>query len=134
MCDNTVINAPLPNRPFLLYMDASDAGFRAILTQETNPQGEQPTFFLRRKLNKAKRNYAVIEKETLAIRWTVKEFKYYLWGSHFMVVTDHAPLQWLNHMKETNPRLIRWYLILQLYHFTMKYRQGQQHTNTDFFS
>lgn len=58
-----------------MYTNASDIGLGAILTQETL-SGEQPIFFLSRKLTKAKCNYAMIEIEALAIRWAMKYFKY----------------------------------------------------------
>lgn len=51
-----------------------------------------------------------------------------------MVVTNHAPLQWLQCMKETNPQLMRWYLALQPYKFTLYYQRGLYHANADFFS
>lgn len=56
-----------------------------------DPHGEQPVFFLSRKLNKADWNYAAIKKEALAIHWGREHFKYYLWERQFTVVTDHAP-------------------------------------------
>lgn len=87
--------ALLPNRPFQLYTDACDVGLVVMLTQES-PAGEQPIFFLSWKLTKAERNYAVIEREALAIRWAIEEFTYYLWGRQFTVIMDHAPLKWLN--------------------------------------
>lgn len=43
-----------------------DMGLGAVLTQGT-PQGGQPIFFLSQQLKKAERNYAVIEREALAI-------------------------------------------------------------------
>lgn len=45
ICTDTVLYAPLPNRPFRLYADASNVGLGAVLTQET-PTGEHPVFFL----------------------------------------------------------------------------------------
>lgn len=33
LCTNTILNAPLPNKPFLLYTDTSDVGLEAVLTQ-----------------------------------------------------------------------------------------------------
>lgn len=38
---------------------------------------------------------AIIEKETLAMRWAINELCYYLWGQTFTVIMDHTPLQWV---------------------------------------
>lgn len=74
LCNNAVLYVPLPNRRFWLYMDGCNTGLGAVLTQET-PAGEQPIFFLSHKFTKAECNYAIIEKEALAIRWAIKHFK-----------------------------------------------------------
>lgn len=37
-CTNMDLNAPLPQRLFLLYTDASDEGLGAVLTQQTPPR------------------------------------------------------------------------------------------------
>lgn len=111
LCTNTVLlSAPLPNKHFVLYMDASDVGLGAVLTQDT-PMGGKPVFFLSCKLTKVERNYAVTKKEAPANRWAMVEFM----GQQFMVVMGHASLQWLQHTKKTNPQLMRWYLALQPY-------------------
>lgn len=129
---NTVLYAPLPSRHFRLYTDVSNSNLGAVLTQDT-PTGEQPIFFLSRKSSKAEQNYAVIEREALAIRWATDYFKYYLWERRFTVITDHAPLQWLNRRKDANPRLMRWYFALQPYTFQVLYQKGIHHSNADFF-
>lgn len=48
-----------------------------MLAQEMS-SGEQPIFFLSRKLSKPEQKYAVIEQEALDIQWVVDQFKYYL--------------------------------------------------------
>lgn len=99
-----MLYVPLPNQPFRLYTDASDIGIRAVLTQE-GPYGEQPVFYLSRKLSQPEQKYAVIKHEALAIKLAIDSFRYYLWGHRFRVITEHAPLQWLNQMKDANPCL-----------------------------
>ena len=66
-----------------------------------------PDLVPQQKLKPQEEKYAVIEKEALAIKWATHSLRYYLQGVLFTLVTDHAPLQWLNRMKETNPRLTR---------------------------
>lgn len=116
-----------------MYTDTSDVGLGAVLSQDT-PEGKCPIFFMSQKLTSLEQRYADIEKEALAMHRAIKEFRYYLWGQKFTVVTNHAPLQWLTHLKVTNPHLIRWHLDFQLYSFTVCYRRGWDCANADFFS
>ena len=90
--------------------------------------------YLSKKLNAREQTYATIEKEALAAKWTIQTLRYYLLGSRFTLVTDHTPLQWLNWMKDTNPRLTREYLSLQSFTFKVKYKKGSAHANADYFS
>ncbi|XP_075795997.1 uncharacterized protein LOC142831036 [Pelodiscus sinensis] len=117
----------------LTALDASEVGLGAVLAQEE--QGaDQPVLYLSRKLLPRERAYATIEKEALAVKWAIDTLRYYLWGNKFKLVTDHAPLVWLNSMKETNARIMRWYLALQPYCFEVVHRPGATHQNADFFS
>ena len=51
----------------------------------------------------------------------------------FVILTDHAPLQWLSAQKMEG-LLCRWALALQEYDFTIKYRKGVQNSNADALS
>eukprot|EP00731_Ephydatia_muelleri_P024924 Em0017g7a len=81
----------------------------------------------------AKKNYSVIQKECLAIVYGTKQFRHYLLGRSFTVLTDHAPLQWLSAQKMEG-LLCRWALALQEYDFVVQYRKGSQNSNADALS
>ena len=51
-----------------------------------------------------------------------------------MLVTDHAPLQWLQQMRDVNPQLTQWYLALQPFAFPIQYHKWQYYANVDYFS
>ncbi len=76
-------------------------------------------------------NYGITQKECLAIVWGIKQFHTYLYGIHFVFVTDHIALSWLNHTSPQNGRLARWTMYLQEYTFDIVYRKGHLHTNVD---
>lgn len=67
------------------------------------------------------------------MKWAVDVLKYYLWGNTFQLMTDHAPLWWLNTMKDTNHRIMRWYLSLQPYSSEILHREGEKSQINDFF-
>ncbi|KAL0153383.1 hypothetical protein M9458_051302 [Cirrhinus mrigala] len=92
---------------------------------------EHPVIYISRKLTKAERNYAAVEKEALAVKWAALELCYYLLRRRFTLVTDHAPLQWMARAKETNARVTRWFLALQDFHFDMRHRSGASNANAD---
>ncbi len=71
-----ILRAPDFSCPFLLQMDASDTWLGAILSQIQESE-EHPLIYISRKLTPAKRNYAAVEKEALAVKWAVLKLRYY---------------------------------------------------------
>lgn len=114
--------------PFTLLTDASTVGLGAVLEQ-----GGMVIAYASRSLNKAEQNYSTIQKECLAIFYSLKQFRHYLLGRPFTVLTDHAPLQWLSAQKMEG-LLCRWALAIQEYSFSIQYRKGSLHTNADALS
>ncbi len=133
LCGGPLLHSPDFSLPFLLQTDALDRGLGAVLTQEIGGE-ERPVLYISRKLSKRETMYSTIEKECLAIRWAVLTLRYYLLGREFTLCSDHAPLQWLHRMKDTNARITRWYLALQPFKFKVIHRPGTQMTVADFLS
>ncbi|XP_056277635.1 uncharacterized protein LOC130198493 [Pseudoliparis swirei] len=113
--------------------DASNRGLGAVLSQQVEGF-DRPVLYISRKLSERERRYSTVEKECLAIRWAVDSLRYYLLGRSFTLWSDHAPLQWLHRMKDTNARITRWYLALQPFNFKVIHRPGTQMVVADFLS
>ncbi|KII67754.1 hypothetical protein RF11_12610 [Thelohanellus kitauei] len=55
-------------------------------------------------LNYSQRNYSKIDKELFEIIWPTRKFKHYLYGSKFVLKTDHNPLTRLKEMSDIRGR------------------------------
>jgi hypothetical protein len=62
-------------------------------------------------LNLAKRNYATIERETLAMVYVLHKFRHYLLSNRFVFYVDHMILVYLVIKPQVSSRIIRWLLI-----------------------
>lgn len=120
-------------QPFILTCDASNYAISAILSQ--GPIGnDRPIAYASRTLNKAECNYSVTEKECLAIVYGTQNFRPYLYGRCFKIVTDHRPLKWLFNCKEPGSKLVRWRLKLEDFNYEIVYKKGKINSNADALS
>ena len=90
--------------------------------------------YISRKLLPNERNYSTVEKEALAIKWSLDKLRYYLLGREFTLASDHVPLKWMAGAKDTNARVTRWFLTLQDFRFQVAHRPGKEHANADALS
>jgi len=128
-----VLHYPDFTRQFIITTDASDYAIGAVLSQ--GPVGQdRPIAYASRILNKAEQNYNTTGKELLAIVWAVKHFRPYVYGTKFLIITDHKPLIWLFSVNDPGSRLIRWRLKLEEYEYEIIHRAGKGNTNADALS
>ena len=133
VCNPPVLKLPDVSKPFILQTDAACSGLGAILLQESDGV-KHPVAFASRKLLPREQNYSTIEREALAIVWGIMKFQNFLYGQHFLLETDHHPLQFLNEAKYHNSRVMWWSLSLQPYRFTVRAIKGSQNVGADFLS
>ena len=69
-------------------MDASNSGLGAALLQEGKPVAHAS-----RSLTSAVKNYAVIEKELLAVPFGYERFHQYVYGNKILIESDHKTLE-----------------------------------------
>jgi hypothetical protein len=118
---------------FIVTCDASSTGIGSVLSQ--GPLGHDlPVAYASRVLQKAERNYSTIEKELLAIVWSCKQYRQYIWGRKFTIVTDHKPLTWIFKMNDPSSRIMRLKLKLQEFDYTIVYKKEKENGNSDSLS
>ena len=133
LCCAPVLALPRFEIPFELSADASDSGLGAVLSQSVN--GRQHVIgYASRTLHQHEKNYAVIEKEALALVWAMGYFRCYLYGRPFVLRTDHKPLVWLKSVKKPSGRLARWLAVLSECEYIMQYTPGKDNVTADALS
>ncbi|KAL0150500.1 hypothetical protein M9458_054317 [Cirrhinus mrigala] len=91
---------------------------------------------LDQKLSSAERNYDVGNRELLAMKAALEEWRHWLEGAQhpFTVLTDHKNLEYLRSAKRLNPRQARWAMFFTRFNFTVTYRPGSKNTKADALS
>ena len=96
--------------------------------------GEHPVAYESRKMNAAEVNYATHERELLAVIHALRTWRHYLLGTHFIVVTDHNSLKYLQTQPTLLRRQARWSEFLAEFDFEIVYRPGKGNVVADALS
>ncbi|KAF7640827.1 hypothetical protein LDENG_00011580, partial [Lucifuga dentata] len=87
-----ILQMPEPDRQLVVEVDASDVGVGAVLSQRSAAdQKLHPCAFFSRRLTPAEKNYDIGNRELLAVKLALEEWRHWLEGSKvpFLVWTDH---------------------------------------------
>jgi len=117
-----------------LHTDASAQDLGAILLQKQSDKAWSPIAYFSRPNSDTEKRYHSYELETLAIIRAVERFHIYPYGTHFQIVTDCNALVYAMKKANLNPRISRWILALQNYHFDMIHRPGGKMVHVDALS
>ena len=117
----------------MLQTDASDCGLGAVLAQKDSQGNEHMVPYASRTLSDREKHYSAMETEALAIVFATQNFRVYLLGKPFQLITDNRALTWL-HSLEPKGRIARWIMDLQEFSFTVKHRAGKDNANADALS
>ncbi|XP_053699347.1 uncharacterized protein K02A2.6-like [Sabethes cyaneus] len=128
-----------PALPIIVDADASQSGIGACLMHQFPDGTLKAVAHASRSLTSAEANYGQIEKEGLALVFSVTKFHRMLLGRKFTLQTDHQPLLRIFGLKKGIPvhtanRLQRWALTLMCYNFDIEYVSTTQFGYVDVLS
>ncbi len=115
--DSSVLAHYNSDLPIRLAADTSCYGIGANISHSMPDGSEKPVMCASHTLTKSEQNYSQLEKEALSLIYGVKKFHKFLYGTKFVLITDHKPLLTILGPKTGVPtlaaaRLQRWSLIL----------------------
>lgn len=127
-----------PKYPLQLACDASPTGIAGVLSHIKYDQ-ERPISFASRSLTEAEKNYSQIDREALAIVFSVDHFYQYLFGKPFTHITDDQPIVRIFHQnaklqKMTFSRLQRYAVFLSGFNYQVVYKKVIENVNADCLS
>lgn len=121
------------NLPTEIHTDASHLGLGAVLAQKVD--GEvKPVAFLSRALSDAESRYHSNELECSALVWSLKKFRFYVYGRPFTVRTDNSAVKRLWDKKKMSGKFSRWMLSIQEYDFKIEHVKGKNYAVADVLS
>ncbi|GJR97119.1 putative reverse transcriptase domain-containing protein [Tanacetum coccineum] len=128
------VNAPILALPegsedFIVYCDASIKGLGAVLMQR-----EKVIAYASRQLKIHEKNYTTHDLELGAVVFSLKLWRYYLYGTKCTVFTDHKSLQHIVNQKELNMRQRRWLELLSDYYCKIRYHPWKANVVADALS
>ncbi|KAI4874420.1 hypothetical protein NFI96_032055 [Prochilodus magdalenae] len=132
-----ILRHPDPSQPFVVEVDASETGLGAVLSQMLGkPSRLHPCAFYSRKLTPAERNYDLGNRELLAVKAALEEWRHWLEVTlhPFTIFTDHRNLEYMRTARRLNARQSRWALFFTRFNFTMTYRPGTKNVKADALS
>jgi transposase InsO family protein len=128
-----VLLVPDDQLPFTVTADASGYAVGATLSQDIG-RGLQPTAFMSHRMSPPEMNYPVHEQELLAVIRALGEWRHYLHGQRFDVITDHHSLTFLQTQPKLSKRQVRWLEQLAEFEFNIVYKPGKTNVVADALS
>ena len=130
---NSVVHRIDYDIPFEVETDASEHTIAASLNQ-----AGRPVAFFTRTLNKSELSHSAVEKEAYAIVESIKQWKHFLLGRHFKLITDQKSVSFMFHDKHQgkikNDKILRWRIELSPFKYDIIYRPGAKNVVADTFS
>ena len=125
--------APDMTKEFIVTTDASDFALGAILGQGEIGK-DHACIYGSRCLRGPELRYSTYDRELLAIVFAKDQFRPFLYGRKFTVITDHEPLKHFHKTKKPDLRFNRLKAELCGYDFEVIYRSGPRNCNADALS
>ena len=155
LCTDPILQYPDPNRPYVLFTDASKYGWAGVLTQLTQPCKEideltkstakggasqkktvihHPVSYISGLFRGSQLNWAALTKEAYAIYMSIRKLSFYLTNTDVLIRSDHLPLKKFLRQNTMNTKVNNWAVELKAYNLKFEYTKGIKNTLTDTLS
>ena len=116
-------------KTFEIECDASGIGIGGVLMQNG-----RPVAYHSEKLDGARLNYPIYDKELYALVRVLQVWQHYLWPKEFVIHSDHESLKFLKCQTNLNKRHAKWVEFIESFPYVIKYKKGKENVVADALS
>jgi hypothetical protein len=124
-CQEPILKVYDPELETRVEVDASGYATGGILSQKYSDGLWHPIAYRSSSMSKEEHNYEIYDREMLGCIRALEDWRHYLEGISFEIVTDHKNIEWWASMRDLNRRQARWTLYLSRFSFKITYRKGE---------
>ena len=136
-----ILRFPDPNKPYILYTDASKYAWSCVPTQQHahDINGKKiivnhPITYVSGLFKGSQLNCAALTKEAYAIYMSIKKLTYYLEDAEITLRSDHLPLKRFLQRNTLNTKINNWAVEISPFKITFEYIKGIKNTLADTMS
>jgi len=118
---------------FHVHIDTYGIALGAVPVQPGEKM-DHPVYYASIKLSTTERNYATIEREALAMVYSLQKFRHYLLDMPFKFFTDHSALKYLVNKAILEGKMCKWLLLFQKFTFEVVVKPGRLNVGLDYLS
>ena len=122
------------NRDYYLTVDSSSYAIAGILSQYDDNGIEKIVTIISRTLKGCELAYTVSEWELLSIVFCLRKLYTYLYGAKIIIRCDHKAISFMNKVKYTTSRIMRWLMCISDFDYVVHYIKGSKNVAADAFS
>ena len=101
------------SKTFQIECDASGIGIGGVVMQNG-----RPVAYFSEKLDGARLNYPIYDKELYALVRVLEVWQHYLWPKEFVIHSDHQSLKYLKSQANLNKRHPKWGEFIESFHMS----------------
>jgi hypothetical protein len=124
-CEEPILKVYDLELPTCVEVDASGFATGGILSQEGEDSLWHPVAYRSDSMSKEERNYEIYDREMLGLIRALEDWRHFLEGIDFEVITDHKNMEWWSMMRDLNRHQARWSLYLSHFNFKVTYKKGE---------
>ena len=94
-------------------------------------QEGKPVAYYSEKLDGARLNYPIYDKELYALVRVLEVWQHYLWPKEFIIHSDHESLKYLRGQANLNKRHAKWVEFIESFPYVIKYKKGKENVVAD---
>ena len=141
LCTKPILKFPDPQKPYVLFIDASKYAWAGVLTQPYTEETEgkmvtthHPVTYVSGLFRGSQLNWAALTKEAYVIYMSVKKLSFYLTDAEITLRSDHLPLQHFLLKNMLNSKVNNWAIELETFNITFEHISGVKNTLADTLS